>query len=257
MDLYHKPTDTQRCLPFTSSHPNHCKRNIPFCLARRICTIAENNTEKLKNLENLKSNLSKYHYPNSLIKQGFQKALSIPQKDLRKPKTPSNENILPFITTFNPNSPNIYSTIKSSVTYLKNDNVSGFHNINLIHSKRQIPNLKKLLTRPEYGEVLSDTFNCSDKRCECCNCLLINNHYTFKNVQITFKLENRVTCDSFNLTYVVICGTCKEEYIGETGEGKTKLRDRVRMYRQHIRQPHYQQLKVEGHLRVCGNGNKW
>ena len=32
MDLYHKPTDIQRCLPFTSSHPNHCKRNIPFCL---------------------------------------------------------------------------------------------------------------------------------------------------------------------------------------------------------------------------------
>ena len=28
MDLYHKPADTQRCLPFTSSHPSHCKRNI-------------------------------------------------------------------------------------------------------------------------------------------------------------------------------------------------------------------------------------
>ena len=25
------------------------------------------------------------------------------------------------------------------------------------------------------------------------------------------------------------------------------------MYRQHIRQPQYQQLKVEEHLRVCGN----
>ena len=25
------------------------------------------------------------------------------------------------------------------------------------------------------------------------------------------------------------------------------------MYHQHIRQPQYQQLKVEGHLRVCGN----
>ena len=25
MDLYHKPTDAQRYLPFTSSHPNHCK----------------------------------------------------------------------------------------------------------------------------------------------------------------------------------------------------------------------------------------
>ena len=72
MDFYHKSTDTQRCLPFTSSHPNHCKRNIPFCLARRICTIAENNAENFKNLENLKSNLSKYHYPDSLIKQKFQ-----------------------------------------------------------------------------------------------------------------------------------------------------------------------------------------
>ena len=124
----------------------------------------------------------------------------------------------------------------------------------LIQSKRQPPNLKKLLTRAEYGEVLSGTFNCSDKRCECCNFLLINDHYTFKNVQITFKLKNHFTCDSFNLIYVIICDTCKEEYIGETGEGKTKLRDRVRVYRQHIRQPHYQQLKVEGHLRVCGNG---
>ena len=44
------------------------------------------------------------------------------------------------------------------------------------------------------------------------------------------------------------------EYIGETGKGKTKLRDRVRVYRRHIRQPHFQQLKVGGHLRVCGNG---
>ena len=87
--------------------------------------------------------------------------------------------------------------------------------------------------------------------------LLINDHYTFKNDQITLKLKNRLTCDSFNLIYVVICDTCKEEYIGETGEGKAKLRDRFRVYHQHIRQPQYKQLKVEGHLRVCGNGEFW
>ena len=48
IDLYHKPTDTQRCLLFASSNLNHCKRNIPFCLARTICTIAENNVDKIK-----------------------------------------------------------------------------------------------------------------------------------------------------------------------------------------------------------------
>ena len=68
---------------------------------------------------------------------------------------------------------------------------------------------------------------------------------------------NRFTSHSFNLIFVVICDTCKEEYIGDTREGKTKVRDRVRVYRQHIRQPQYQQLKVEEHLRVCGNGEFW
>ena len=97
----------------------------------------------------------------------------------------SNENILPFITTFNPNNPNIYSTIKSSVNCLKNNNNSGFHYIKLIQSKCQSPNLKKRLTKVEFGGVLSGTFSCSDKRCECCNYFLIDEHYTFKNVQIT------------------------------------------------------------------------
>ena len=30
----------------------------------------------------------------------------------------------------------------------------------------------------------------------------------------------------------------------------------VRVYGQQIREPQYQQLKVEGHLRVCGNGER-
>ena len=59
MDIYYKPTDTYRCLPFSSNHPNHCKKNIPFTLTRRICTIVENTEAKMKYLENLKINLSK------------------------------------------------------------------------------------------------------------------------------------------------------------------------------------------------------
>ena len=38
--------------------------------------------------------------------------------------------------------------------------------------------------------------------------------------------------------------------MGETREAKTKLRDRARVYYQHIWQPQYEQLKIKGHLRV-------
>ena len=50
MDLYHTPTDTQRCLPYSKSHPKHCLKNILFVMARRICTIVENNSLKNKHL---------------------------------------------------------------------------------------------------------------------------------------------------------------------------------------------------------------
>ena len=63
-----------------------------------------------------------------------------------------------------------------------------------------------------------------------------------------------MTCDNANLIYVLICSGYNGEYIGETGINKQKLKDRVRVYRQHIRQPEYQQLKVEEHLKNCSNG---
>ena len=47
MAIYFKPKDTRWCLLFSSSHSNHCKRNIQFTVARRICIIVENQQQKL------------------------------------------------------------------------------------------------------------------------------------------------------------------------------------------------------------------
>ena len=99
MDIYYKPTDTHRCFPFSSNNPTHCKRNIPFTLARRISTIVENTEAKMKHLENLKINLSQHECPKQLTEFGINKALSIPLQELRTPKAISNDNSLLFITT--------------------------------------------------------------------------------------------------------------------------------------------------------------
>ena len=56
MGIYYKPTDTHRCIPFSSNHPKHCKNNIPFTMARRICIIVENTEAKMKHFKNLKMN---------------------------------------------------------------------------------------------------------------------------------------------------------------------------------------------------------
>ena len=64
-------------------------------------------------------NLSKYQYPKQLTEFGISKVLSIRLQELRKPKTVSNDNSLPFIPTYNPNNPNVYEMIDKSVECLK------------------------------------------------------------------------------------------------------------------------------------------
>ncbi len=40
-DIYYKQTDTQNYATFKSSHPKHTLKNIPYNLARRLCTIID------------------------------------------------------------------------------------------------------------------------------------------------------------------------------------------------------------------------
>ena len=54
-----------------------------------------------------------------------------------------------------------------------------------------------------------------------------------------------------NLIYVVICSGCNKKYIGQTGG---QLKKRLSIYRQYIRQPEYEKIEVEWHLRTCGKG---
>ena len=48
MDIYNKPADKKRYVPFTSNQSRHCLTNIPLSLARRICNIVENQNAKKK-----------------------------------------------------------------------------------------------------------------------------------------------------------------------------------------------------------------
>ena len=94
---------------------NHCKKNIPYTLPRRICTTVENQQHKLNHLSELKKNLKKYDYPVNVITNGIKKALEIPQNELRRPKEKQTDEVLPF----NPNNPPAYKAIKNSVGVLK------------------------------------------------------------------------------------------------------------------------------------------
>ena len=88
------------------------------------------------------------------------------------------------------------------------------------------------------------------KNCVCCPYIKEGTKFKFKYRDIPFKVISPFNCNTSNLLYVITCPGCNEEYIGQTGR---TLRERVVLYRQHIRTKEYQMSLVEEHLRTCGN----
>ena len=126
-----------------------------------------------------------------------------------------------------------------------------FQRKKLVKSMSQAPNLGRLLCRSKFESQHKnhEVKNCG-KNSTSCPYLLKASLYQFKRVKKTFLLENSFNCESSNLIYVFICHGCKEEYIGETD---CLVKERINIYGQHIRQPQYQQMAVEEHLRTCGD----
>ena len=105
---YSKPTDSKHYVSYLSNHPNPCLKNIPFCLARRICMIVKNKNVRYMKLKELRTILKTQKYPKMVIEKEIKKALAIPQEQLRSEKLKKKDDILPFISTHNPNNSNVF-----------------------------------------------------------------------------------------------------------------------------------------------------
>ena len=159
--------------------------------------------------------------------------------------------IIHFTVTYNPNVFPITKQSSDNFQYSKTmSNI--FQRKKLVKSMSQAPNLCWLLCRSKFESQHKNhkVKNCG-KNCDSCPNLLKASLYQFKQTRKTFLLKNSFNCQSSNLICVAICQGCKERYIEETG---CLVKEQIKIYRQHIRQPQYQQLAVEKHLRTCGDG---
>ena len=97
---------------YTSCHPKHTRNNIPYNLARRLKAIVSDKRTLYKRLEELEEFLIKRKYPLSLIEDAFQNAKSLDRSKLLNTKdSTKGTNIIPYVTTFNPQNPEIYTDI--------------------------------------------------------------------------------------------------------------------------------------------------
>ena len=126
MNIYSKPTGSKRSVSYLSNHTKSCLKNIPFCVARRICIIVENKNVRYMKLKELRTILKTQKYPKMVVEKGIEKSLAIPQEQLRSEKLKKKDDILPVISTYNPNNPivfpkvrEIYGNLQASKLYAK------------------------------------------------------------------------------------------------------------------------------------------
>ena len=79
-----KPTDSHLYLPFSSSHPAHCKRAIPYGVALRIRRNCSTDEFLNKRCVEYKGYLKSQGYSAVLVDKQFDRALSIERSELLK-----------------------------------------------------------------------------------------------------------------------------------------------------------------------------
>ena len=229
-DVHYKQTNTHEYLNFSSHHPDHVKKNIPFVLAKRIVVFTTKETAMQRNLADLRLWLHNCGYPETIINKGIHNAL------LQGPAPPKDETrVIPLISTYydNYNNRTVLETAKSLLKNTQNDRLkSAFQNVDLICAFKQPPSLLRSLSHSKFGDtVIEDrigVFHCKDSRCKQCKLYLqVGNQVTFAN-GVIWDVKCFADCNSLNVLYYLICNFCLvETYIGKTDDGRERTNNHI------------------------------
>jgi len=159
-----------------------------------------------------------------------------------------NRKSVYFVSTFDPNIQHPSHQLKKLETGFNNTRENDNQKLDIRISFRKSPSLKDLLMfRRSPHDV--GVFKCKS------GCILCDNHLytgTFLTLKtgITVRATAIFDCMSRNLLYIIVCGGCKEFYVGETGD---LLRNRFNVHRQQSQADAViRPVAADQHLRRCG-----
>ena len=270
--LYTKPTDRKQYLQYSSSHPSHLKKSIPFSQALRYRRIISEPHNLHTQLKNLKLKFKNRNYPPSIINPQINKVLTIPRENTLVYKSKTNNttftnNFLPLIITYHPTlfinkNHNIHKIVTNSWSQFLTQN-PNFHTIfnnvtpKIVYKKHKTIN--SYITSSTYPPSWARSSSVSEEdTVNILQSLLIHNNSTTQNNLINkcqhkkclccnfisnmsylpifqscpLPISQPLSCNSNNIIYLIHCTKCRKNYIGQT---KRPLKDRLTNHRSNIK----------------------
>ena len=235
--IHYKPTDTQSYLDYSSSHPPHCKKAIPY---GRICSDDDVYVAKSKEMASFFENKG---YPCSVgtnsqrWTQGIsrERALGNSKRGDRTRRAdkvslvltyhPKNQEVKKIllknfrILTDDPTTKEIFNT-KPLCVYWRETSLRDI----LVHT------YSTLSSRADDTQATpAGTFPCHRSRCHTCN--FTGRTTTVSNASGDVRLKGRFDCTAAGVVYVITSQRCHKLYLGETGR---RLSDRFGEHLQFI-----------------------
>ena len=226
-DVYSKPTDSHLYLPPSSCHPKHVFKAIPFGVATRLKRNCSDETFFAERTAEYKGYLLNQGYPSKLVDDQFSKASAISRNDLLRARGKEAKKLFPFVTTFNPNLPDVGNIIRKHLFILQSNPKLKelFPRGSVIPAFRRSKNLKELLAPSRFkiaeeGQTShhnNGCFKCDRNRCDLCRNFFVESK-SFPSFQTgkKYTIHSRLSCNSKNVIYLASCKKCRLQYVGST-----------------------------------------
>ena len=212
--------------------------------------VSDENVLNLR-MKELHQSLIKRGYPTAVIDDAISKATRMNRDVLPQTITKLEDQKVPYVSTFNPNHPEIFTEIRKNLPiFFRSETMKrALGDKQIIKSKRQPQNLKRILTNAKFSlndHCENSVTKCNRSNCGLCSQLIEGTEFDFKNGKI-FKVNAPMTCNARIVVYVILCRGCNELYIGETNN----LRKRVIVHNQQIRDSSKRMIPLSGHIDKC------
>ena len=232
-DIYAKPTDSHLYLSFSSSHPSHCKRAVPFGVALRIKRNCSTNDFLQNRCKEYKGYLKSQNYPAGVVDKQLDKALKISRSELLCKKVKPDKKVFPLVLDYNPD---IQKVIRKHFHLLESspEVKEIFPSKSIFPTYRRTKNLKEMLA-PSKFRVTScrnqrkENRGCSkcNKKCDLCkNYLIEASKFQSSATGRHYPIQQKLSCSSQNVIYLATCAKCNLQYVGSTStEFKVRFRN--------------------------------
>ena len=210
-DVYQKPTDTHPYLHWTSAHPPHLKRSIPYSQALRLRWIsALTDTLKKRIME----------YSNFFVACGcaqhkvlhkMQKVLTLTQEECLQTQELEPTDQINLVTTFNPHTTFIAGIAKRNWNFLQSkERLSLIFNKPPLVAYRRPKNLwdrlrSRFVSETPHIRTPKGCRACERTRCSWCKKINQTTTFTSPNNKKTFTKFHAVDCQSPWIIYIIEC----------------------------------------------------